>query len=176
MIRLAPALLAVALGGGPLLVSPQKAVALAGAVGLLLAAAGIAAGWRWPITAAACAFLLEYALALWLSEAPSNIAAAAAVGVGILVFLQAADLAHRGRRAAVDGAVVWTHLVHWAGFGAGVVVAALLAVAAAHGLTGVLPFAAAPFLAAAGALGTVVGLALVIARAARRAAAERRGG
>jgi hypothetical protein len=176
MIRLAPALVAVALAGAPLLVSPHKAVGLAGAAGLLLAAAGIAAGWRWPITAAACAFLLDYALALWIAQAPSSIAAAVGVGVGILVFLQAADLAHRGRRAAVDGAVVWSHLIQWAGFGAGVLVAALLAVAAAHGLMGMLPFAAAPFLAAAGALGTVVGLALMIARAARRASGERRGG
>jgi hypothetical protein len=172
MIRLTPALFALALFVGPLLVTPLQAVGVVGVVGLLLVTAGIAADWRWPITAAACVFLLEYALALWLTAAPPNIVAAAAVGVGILLLLQAADLAHRGRRATIDGAVVWSQITHWASVVAGTVVAALLAGAAAHGLAAALSFAAAPFLAAAGALGVVIGLTVVIAQAARRASRE----
>jgi len=151
------------------LVTPEKIVCVVGLMGLLLAAAGIAAGWRWPLTAAACAFLVEYALAFLVVEAPSNSVAAAGFGLGTFLLLQAADLALRTRRAAVGRGVIWSHLGRLVGLGGGILVAALLAVAGAQGLAGFLPFAAAPFLAAAGALGVMIGLAIVVARAARRA-------
>src|SRR5262245_6998122 len=170
MIRLAVASFAIALAGAPLLVAPEKVVGVAGSVGLLLAAVGIATPWRWPVTAAACLFLVEYALALLVAGAPANIVAAAAFGLGLVFLMESADLAIRTRRAAADRGVIWSQLGHWIGLASAVLVAALLAVAVAHGLAAFLPFAATPFLAAAGALGTMIGLAIVILHAARRAA------
>jgi len=172
MIRIAVAAAAIALAGAPLLVAPEKVVAAAGAVGLVLAGAGLIAPWRWPITASACTFLVEYTLALLIEEAPPNIVAAAAFGVGLLALLQAGDLALRTRRAAVGRAVMWSQLGRGIGLAAGILVAALLAVALAQTLAAALSFAATPFLAAAGALGMMIGLAAVIARAARRATGE----
>ena len=169
MIRLAPALFAVALSGAPLLVAPVKVVGAAGLVGLLLAAAGIIASWRWPLTAASCAFLVEYALALLVADAPVNIVGAAAFGLGIVLLVESADLASRARRAVVGRAVIWSQLGHWVGLGGGILVTALVALALAQGLATALPFAATPFLAAAGAVGMMIGLALVIAHAARPA-------
>lgn len=169
MMRVAVAVAAIALGGAPLMMAPVGVVGVVGAVGLALAAVGIVAPWRRPITAAACAFLVAYALALLVAEAPPNIVAAAAFGVGLLALLQAGDLALRTRRAAVSPTVIWSQLGRGIGLAAGVLAAALLAVALAQGLAPALPFAATPFLAAAGALGIMVGLAAVIARAAHRA-------
>ena len=169
MIRLAVAAFAIALSTAPLLVAPIRLVGVAGLVGLLLAAAGIIAFWRWPVTAAACVFLVEYALALLVAEGASNIVGATAFGVGILVFLQSADLAVRTRRAEVGRAVLWSQLSLWAALAAGMLVTALLAVAAAQALAAMLPFAATPFLAAAGALGVMIALAVLISQAARRA-------
>ena len=169
MIRLVAASFALVLCVVPLLMAPEKIVGVTGLVGLLLAAVGIAVLWRWPVTAAACAFLVEYALALWVAEASASIAVAPAFGLGILLLLQSADLACRTRHAAVDSAVVRSQIGHWVGLGAGTLAAAMLALAAAHGLAASVPFAATPFLAAAGALGMIVGLAVVIAHAARSA-------
>ena len=104
--------------------------------------------------------------------AAAGIVTASTYGLAILLLLQSSDLAHRARRADVGAGVVRSQIGHWIGLGAGTLAAALLAVASAHGLAASLPFAATPFLAAAGALGTMVGLAIVIARAARRALVE----
>jgi hypothetical protein len=65
MIRLAAVLFALVLFVVPLLTAAMPAVAAAGLMGLLLAAVGIAGLWRWPVTAAACVFLTDYAAALW---------------------------------------------------------------------------------------------------------------
>jgi len=175
MIRLVAAALAIVLFIVPLLMAPEKVVAVIGLAGLLLAAAGIIARWRWPVTGAAGVFLVEYALALWVAEvsgsaASGSIVGAAAFGLAILLLLQSADLALRARHAIVDAAVLRAQLGRWIALGVGGLAAVMLAVVLAGALAPALPPAASPFLAAAGALGIVLTVATSVVHAARSAA------
>jgi len=80
MIRLLAAAFAVVLSAAPVLIMPVPAVAVIALVGLLLATVGVAALWRWPVTAAACVFLADYAASLWVAAGPVNVAGAAGFG------------------------------------------------------------------------------------------------
>lgn len=175
MIRLASVALAIVLFLGPLLMVRARAVAVIGLVGLLLATAGIIAPWRWPVTGAACVFLVEYAVALWMVEASGSIVGAAAFGLAILLLLQSGDLALRARHAIVDAAVLRGQLGRWIALGGGGLAAVMLAVMAAGAIAPLLPPAASPFLAAAGALGIVLTIATSVVHAARNAARGTRG-
>ncbi len=165
MIRLPAAVFAVVLFVVPLLTTPAPAVAVTGLIGLLLAAAAIAALWRWPATAAACVFLVGYAVALSMAKGPVNVVRAAGFGVALLLLLEAVDLARRVNGATADGTVVRSELGWWIGLGLGALVVALLAMPVATSLATTVPPAVSPLVAAAGALGTVLILALVIRRA-----------
>ncbi|HEV8530922.1 MAG TPA: hypothetical protein VGT00_05870 [Methylomirabilota bacterium] len=164
MIRLLGAAVAVVLSAAPVLIMPVQAVAVIALVGLLLATVGVAAFWRWPVTAAACVFLADYAAALWGAAGPVNVAGAAGFGLALLFMLESADLARRVRRAAVDGAVIRSHLGRWSGFGAATLGSAALAVALASALATPIPAAIAPLLAAGGALGVITTIAVIITR------------
>ena len=87
MIRLPAAAFAVALFWAPLRAAPIPPVAVAGLVGLLLAAAGIATLRRGWTTAAACVFLTDYAGALWIAGGPPHIGGAAGFGLSLLFLL-----------------------------------------------------------------------------------------
>ena len=76
MIRLLAAAFAVVLSAAPVLIMPVPAVAVIALVGLLLATVGVAALWQWPVTAAACVFLADYAASLWVAAGPVNVAGA----------------------------------------------------------------------------------------------------
>jgi hypothetical protein len=167
MIRLLAAAFAVVLSAAPVLIMPVPAVAVIALVGLLLATVGVAAFWRWPVTAAACVFLADYAAALWVAAGPVNVAAAAGFGLALLFMLESVDLACRVRRAAVDGAVTRSHLGRWSGFGAATLGSAALAVALASALATPMPPAFAPLLAAGGALGVITTIAVLIMRVTR---------
>ena len=164
MIRLLAAAFAVVLSAAPVLIMPEPAVAVIALVGLLLATVGVAAFWRWPVTAAACVFLADYAAALWVAAGPVNVAGAAGFGLALLFMLESVDLARRVRRAAVDGAVIRSHLGRWSGFGAATLGSAALAVALASALATPMPPAIAPLLAAGGALGVITTIAVIITR------------
>ena len=168
MIHLLAGAFAVVLAGAPVLILPVPAVAVVALTGLLLTALAIAAHWRWPATVAAGVFLVDYAAALWVAGARVNVAGAASVGLALLFLLQCVDLACRVRRAAVDTAIVRSHLGRWTGFGAATLGAAALAMVLAGALATPMPPAVAPLLAAAGALGIVATIAIIITRAARR--------
>ena len=168
MIRLAPAAFAGVAFAVPLLVVQVKAVAGVCLVGLCLAILGIIASWRWAVTGAAGTFLLAYAVALLLAEAPPRMVVSAGLGLAIFLQLQSADLALRAHRAAGDLSVLRVHFTRWLALGGGVLGTAVLGVALAVALVPALPAAAAPFLAGAGALGMVVSAAAIVARAARR--------
>src|SRR5262249_2247078 len=79
-------------------------------------------------------------------------------------------LACRCHAAAVQTRVVLPELGRWIGVGVAALGAAAVADAVGQRLATALPSAAAPFLAGAGALGTVVILARVVVGAARRRA------
>jgi hypothetical protein len=167
MIRLVPLVFAGAAFAVPVLASQERAVAAIGLVGLLLAMSGIIGSWRWPITGAAGAFLLAYAVALLVADPPPSIAVSAGLGLAIFLLLQSADLAFRTRRTAADLTVLLVQFGRWILLGGGVLMTAVLGLGLAAALAASLPAAASPFLAAAGALGIVISIAAIVARAAR---------
>ena len=174
MIRLLAAAFAVVLFVVLLLTAPMPAVAGAGLLGVSLTVLAVGARWRWPATAAACVFLADYAAVLWMARGPVNVVGAAGFGLALLVLLQAVDLACRVRGTTVNAALVLSELGRWIGLGTAALVAVVLAVALANSLATTVPAAAAPLLAAAGAVGAVLILAVVIVRAGKsRGASDR---
>ena len=169
MIWLPAAAFALVLAIVPVMLLPAPPVIALGLGGLLLAAAGAVTRWRWPTTLAAGVFLTSYAGALWVREAPLDVGGAAVVGLALLFLLQSADLADRVRGAAVMTPVLRTHLARGTGFALATLVAAALAIALASVLAAPMPGAIAPLLAAAGALGVIAAIALIVRRALARA-------
>ncbi len=163
MIRLPAVGFAIILFVVPLLTAPIPAVAVIGLIGLLLAAVGITAFWRWPITAAACLFLADYTAALWVAGASVSVVGSAGFGLSLLFLFQSVELSRCVRRAAVDAGVVRSHIVSWTGFGIATLGATMLVMGLAGPVATSVPFATAPFVAAAGALAVM----LVLARAVR---------
>ena len=162
MIRLAAVASAIVLAGVPLQAMPILVVAVFGAIGVVLTALGIVTRWRWPVTAAACVFVTDYAVALWVAGSSVNLAAAAAFGLALLGLLHGTELARCAHRASVGSGVARAHARGWmilAGVTAG---SAMLAMALARGVAAALPVAVAPLVAAAGALGVVVALAAAV--------------
>lgn len=169
MIRFPAVAFAVVLFVVPLLTAPIPALAVTGLIGLLLAAVGIAALWRWPITAAACVFLIDYATALWVAGASVSLLGAAGFGLSLLFLFQSVEMARCVRRAAVDAGVVRSQIVYWTGFGAATLAATMLVMAPAGPVAASIPFAAAPLVAAVGALGIMLALAAAVTGAIRGA-------
>jgi hypothetical protein len=146
------------------LTAPIQMVAVPGVIGLLLATLSIVTLWRWPVTAAACVFVSDYALALWVMEPSVSVIGAASFGLALLLLLQWVELARCARHAAVDAGVVRSQIVGWMAFGAAILGMAMMVMALARGLAAAVPFTAAPLLAAAGALGVVLALATLLTR------------
>lgn len=168
MIRLPAAAVAIVLFVLPLLTAAKQVVAVTGAIGLLLVAVGIAGPWRWPITAAACVFLTNYAAVVWVVGAPVSVAGAVGFGLSLLLLLEFAELSRWLRRAAIDTGVVRSQLVGWAGFGAATLAATMLVMTLSGSLVTRVPVAVAPFLAAVGTLGVMLALAAALTGASRR--------
>ena len=167
MIRLATLTAAVVLSFVPPFTAPMPTVIVAGAIGLLCAVVGVVTLWRWPVTVAACVFLTDYAAALWVAGPAVNVPGAASVGLALLVLLHSAELARAARRATVDRRVIGSQALRWLSFVAGTLAVAVLVVALARVIAGGVPGIAAPVLAAAGALGVLVALALLFLTAGR---------
>ena len=166
MIRVLAAAFALVLFVIPWTIAPAKPVVVAGVAGLALAAVGIGGLWRWPLLAAACAFLIEYAGALSLARAPLGVWGAVAFGLVLLLLLASIELGRGCHRATVDARVLRSQLAGWLGFTAATLGATLLGLSLAGGLAASIPSAAAPFLAGLGALGVVLALATIVKRAA----------
>jgi hypothetical protein len=162
MIRLPAAAFALVLFGVPFLAAPSKAVAVVGVLGLLLAAVGIGGLWRWPVTAAACVFVIDYAGALSVARASVNVGSAVAFGLALLLLLESIELGRGVRGAAVDARVIRSQIAAWLGFATATLAVTLLGLALAGGLVASIPFAAAPFVAALAALGVVLALAMTM--------------
>lgn len=164
MIRLAAVACAAVLFALPLLTAATPVVVTIGLTGSLLAAVGIAALWPRPVTAAACLFLTAYAAALWVAGAPVSVVRAAGFGLALLVLLQSVELGRRMRRATVGAGVVRSQIAGWVRFGAATLAGTMLAMALTGAAAASVPFALAPVVAAAGALGVVVALSTVVKR------------
>ena len=164
MIRLLAVAFASVLFVVLLLTKPMPAVAGAGVLGVLLTLLAVSARWQWPATAAACVFLTNYAAALWMAGGPVNVVGAAGFGLALLLLLQAVDLACRVRGATVDATLILSELGRWIGLGAAALVAVIVTVALANSLATTVPAVVSLLLAAAGAFGAVLILAVVIVR------------
>jgi len=164
MIRLPAALFAAVLFVVPVLTATVPAVTVLALIGLLLGAVGIATLWRWPVISAACVFLTDYAAALWLADAPVSVAVAVGFGFSLLLLLESVELARCMRHATVDAGVARSLATRWFGFGAALLVATFSAMPLAFALAALVPYAAAPFVAAAGVLGAVLALAATVLR------------
>jgi hypothetical protein len=167
LIRLPTLGFALVLYVVPLLVAPLRPVAVVGLAGLALAGVGAVTLWSWPITAASCVFLTVYAGAVWLVDGPVSVVGAAGVGLALLFLLRSADLARGARDAAVGAGVVRAEVFRGATVGATTLLATLLATTGAGTLASAVPFALAPFVAAAGAVGVVLALVTAVKRAPR---------
>jgi hypothetical protein len=164
MIRLPIAAAAAVLFVVPLLAAAIPPVVVTGLIAVLLATLGIATLWRWPMTAAACVFLTDYATALWVAGAPVSVVGAVGFGLVLLLLLQSAELARCTRHAVVDAGVVRSQVIGWMAFAAATLGAAALVMGLADAAATAVPFTAAPVLAAAGALGVVLSLVLALTR------------
>ena len=169
MLRLPAVAFAVVLFVVPFVTAPVRAVAVTGLIGLLLAAVGIATFWRWPITTAACVFLTDYAAARWVAGGSASVVGAAGFGLALLWLFQSAALARCARHATVGAGVVRSQIVRSLGFGVATLASAMLVMALAGPVAASVPFAAAPVVASAGALGVVLTLAAVVTGAPRGA-------
>ena len=152
----------------PLLATPTLPIAVPGGIALILAVAGIVVSWRWPVTAAACVFVIDYAAALLLAGPSVSVVGAALFGLALLILLQSADLARAARHAVVDPAVLRSQAIGWAAFGAATVCTAAVVMVFARAVAGAIPLTAAPLLAAASALGVILALGTALTRAAGR--------
>jgi hypothetical protein len=167
MMRGLAVVLACALFVLPLLSAPRPFIVVIGLVAAVLALVGIAVRWRWAVTAAACAFLVEYASALSVSAAPVDFLRAAGFGLALLLLLHTVDFARRVGSTAVDPTVRLAHLRRWLTVGGGTLTATVF-VLAMTGLVGpVVPLAVAPLAAALGAFGAILALAAMVRRSAR---------
>jgi hypothetical protein len=146
---------------------PIHVVVAPGVVATLLAALGIVTLWRWPVTAAACLFVTDYALALTIARPGVSLASATCFGLALLGLLQSLEVARCARRAAVHRDVARSQILGWVAFVAVTAAIVTAAMVLARGVAPALPFAAAPLLAAAGALGVVVALAFALRPSAR---------
>jgi hypothetical protein len=162
MTRALASAVALALFAIPLVAAPNRYVLVTGMLGMLLAAVGIGGLWRWPVTAAACVFALDYAAALWVARAPVSVGAAVAFGLALLLLPASVELGRSLRGAAIEARVVWSQIGAWLGFAVATLATTLLGLAVAGGLATSIPFAAAPFVAALAALGAVLALAAIV--------------
>jgi hypothetical protein len=167
-VRVAAAVFAAVAFAVPLATATIRPIAVIASLGLSLAALGIAGLWRWPATAAACVFLVDYAIALWLAGAPVSIGAPVVLGLALVLLVRCVDLGRRLRHASVDARVLRAQALTWLAFGTATVTAIALGVALAGAGAASIPYAAAPFVAAAAAFGVIVTLAAAVTGAGRR--------
>ena len=173
MMRLLATLGAFALCLVPLATLPVRPVAAGAGAALLLSLAGVVTLRRWPATAGACLAVANYALALWLASAPLGVLPAMGFGLALLLLLQPLEIA-RCRRRATDVGVTRSQLAGWVVFGLVAPGVVMLALGLSQVIAGSVPLLAAPLLAAAGALGVLLGLASALTRSSARPDREER--
>ena len=139
-----------------------------GVAALALVVVGLLLPWRWPFVAAACLFLTGHALALWGMDAPIDIPGGLGFGLALLFLLHAGHAGRAMRGASVGARVLREQFAGWVRFAVVTLLTAMLGMGLAAPLSGLLPAALAPLLAATGAVGVVAALALAATRTGRR--------
>lgn len=147
----------------PVWLQPAPGNAMVAASAGLVAAVGALARLRLVLAIGAGGLVADYALTLWVSQAPPDPFGAAIVGVGLVLALETADFHARFHGASVPGAVLRGQAVRWTvGVAGGLIASTALSVLALVGLR--LPPGVAPLLAAAGAIGAVAAAAAGLSR------------
>ena len=163
MMRLLAVVAALVLFTASVTAAPLRPIVAGGGVALLFALAGIVTLRRWLASMAAGLFAANYALALRLTDAKVDVIGSAAFGFGLLLLLQPLEVA-RCRRRAADLGVTRSQLTGWLVFGVVIPGVVVLTFGLSHGLASSVPLLAAPLLAAAGAIGVLLGLAAALTR------------
>ena len=162
---LPPLVLAAAVLGYPLLITPARSVLVIGIAALALCALGLVVRSGALVTAGSVLALGQYALALWLAAGPPRLAGAVLFGVSLVLLVETADFCGRVRGATLGPGLVASQVRYWVG-------SAGLAAAAALGAAGLATAAStmvrlpwAPAFAAGGAAATLVAVTIALRRA-----------
>jgi hypothetical protein len=134
-----------------------------GGLALLFALAGVVTLRGWLSTTAACLFVADYALALSLTDGLGQFVRATVFGIALLLLLQPLELA-RCARYATDVGVMRSQVTGWLVFGVAMPGVIVLAFGVAHTIASSVPVLLAPLVAAAGAIGVLLGLAAGLTR------------
>jgi len=147
----------------PVWLLPAPGNAMVAASAGVVAAIGALGRLRLMLAIGAGGLLVDYAVTLWVSQAPPDPLGAAIVGIGLVLALETADFHARFHRAAVPAPVLRGQAVRWTlGVAAGLIASTALSVLPLVGLR--LPPGIAPLLAAAGAIGAVGAAAAGLSR------------
>jgi hypothetical protein len=166
MIRLVACVGVVTLVGIAVTTAPVRPVAAGAGIALVLGVAGIVSLRRWAVTSSACLFVADYALAVRLAGGSIDVVGATACGLALLMVVQPLEIA-RSRDSGADIGVTRSQVVGWIVAGVAVPGVVVLAFGVSRALASSVPPLVAPLLAAAGAIGVLVGLASALARAPR---------
>jgi hypothetical protein len=166
-MRIAICVLITALTGAPLAMLPSPFVAWLVVPAVLLAIAGAVLLSVPLVTASAAVALIEYATVLVVTNAPVDVVAGFAFGIGLLLVLELVHFASRVQRAALGPSVLASQVRSWLSIiGVGAVTTLVLTAAGASlriALAGtVLPIVVGA--SALGALATSAGLILLLTR------------
>ncbi|HUF92567.1 MAG TPA: hypothetical protein VMR23_09345 [Candidatus Limnocylindria bacterium] len=163
MMRLAAAMLVMALAALPLTVLSAPPVAWLAACALVIGGAGVIALSVPLVTAGASLALIAYTLALVVARAAVDPVAGIAAGATLVLLLALVHFAARVRGAAVAGPVIAAQIRQWLAVAAAGVVAALVLSAAASAAGAVLRGAGLAVVVVAAALGALLAAAGMIA-------------
>ena len=159
--------LLVILGGYPLALAPERAVAIVAASAAALCGLGVVTRSTPVVTASLALLVGEHALAVSLTDGPARLGGAVVAGVGVALLREVADFDRRFRGAALGPRVVTLQFVHWIGIAVAGAAIAAAALVAAGTLTSIVPVPGPQLLGAAGALVAIGGAALALHRALR---------
>ena len=163
MMRVLPLLGALTLFAIVVTTAPLRPVVAGGTLALLFAVAGVLTLRRWLSTTAACLLAVDYALALSLANGVVQLVGATVFGIALLLLLQPLELA-RCARYATDVGVTRSQLAGWIVFGVVMPGVVVLAFGVSRTIASSVPVLLAPLLAAAGAIGVLLGLAAGLTR------------
>ena len=161
---LPPLVLAVAVLGYPLLITPARAILVIGLAALTLCALGLVVRSTALVTAGGVLALGQYALALWLAAGPPRLAGAGLFGVGLVLLVETADFSRRVRDATLGPGLVASQVRYWVGFAGLAAATALVAAGLGTAASAAVRLPWAPAFAAGGAAVALVAVTITLRR------------
>jgi len=163
MLRVAAAILVVALVAFPLAVLPSIPVTWLAGPALVVGLAGVVVLSVPLVTAGASLALIAYALALVITRPPVDPIAAIMLGATLVLLLALVHFADRAQGAVIGPSVIASQIRHWLVIVAAGVVAAVALTAGGVALGAALRGAALPAVIVVAALGALMAVAGVLA-------------